>query len=209
MGFVLISPLMYFVWRKRVLGAIGLLGLMALNIYDYYAGFIQVPLNVNSNNLPMFCYQYVFFAAGSYAAIHGKRLVENPSSIKARLGMIAILLLVGVYYCVIRKYGDVIINHTFRLLFCIAFWFAYDGMKMPSVKPWMKYSFFIYCCHLFIIMCAQGITRIIFSRIGLEVLHIPEYFILPIITIIIIIQIADMLKKYLPSVWKVVTGARG
>lgn len=209
MAFVLISPLMYFVWRKRLWGSLVLLGLIVLNAYNYYAGITQVPLNVNANNLPMFCYQYIFFAVGSYAALNCKALVEVPSRTKAIVGMIGATLLIIAYRCYIRQHGDVIVCHTFRLLFCIAFWFAYDGMKQLAVRPMMKYSFFIYCSHLLIIMSAQGVTRLLFGRIGLDILHMPEYFILPAIVICIIIRIANLLKKHLPNMWNVITGARG
>lgn len=209
MGFVLVSPLMYFVWKRRVLGAMVLVGLIALNIYNYYAGITQVPLNVNANNLPMFCYQYIFFAVGSYAALNLRDVMEVPTVAKTKIGTIAVLLLIVAYWCLIRQYGDTITNHTFRLLFCIAFWFAYDGMKQLTVRPWMKYSFFIYCSHLLLIMSAQGLTRLLFSRTGLDILHMPEYFLLPVVVTIAIIWVANLLKHLFPRVWSVITGARG
>lgn len=145
MAFVCISPLVYFVLRKKILGFLFIAFLLVVNAYNYYSGSMQVPLNINANNWIMFIYQYIFFAIGSFSALCLKSEIEKPSLKKSRYSLLMITMLIVIYWLYIKQYGDVITNHTFRWLWCINIWFVYDLLSKIKVRPWMKYSFFIYC----------------------------------------------------------------
>ena len=211
MFFVCISPLMYYVLRNKWTGAVTIIALLVINTYDYYSGNMQVPLNVNANNFIMFVYQYIFYAIGAYAALCWKTQVENPSMGKSIFGaaLLGLLLVACSIYNI--HYGDVITNHTFRWLWCIAFWLAYDLLPEIKVRPWMKYSFFIYCSHLIFVMCFQGVTRIAYTGAGKmePVFQIGEYCWLPILTVFVLIKIGNILKGHTPKLWGIITGCRG
>lgn len=211
MVFVCISPLMYFVLRNMFLGAMTILALLLINAYNYYSGNMQVPLNVNANNWIMFIYQYVFFAIGSYGMLCFKRQIETPSNKKSKVGVCALLLLTAFYWGYLMHSGDVITNHTFRWLWCISLWFACDLLLEIKVRPWMKYSFFIYCAHMIFVMCFQGVTSIIYMKTtGLRpLLQISEYLWLPVLTIYILIKLGDILKSHTSRFWGLITGSRG
>lgn len=211
MVFVCISPLMYFVLRKKILGCLFIVFLLIVNAYNYYSGSMQVPLNVNANNLIMFIYQYIFFAIGSYSALCLKPEIEKPSLKKSRYGVMMTMTLIVIYWLYIKQYGDVITNHTFRWLWCISIWFVYDLLPNIKVRPWMKYSFFIYCSHLILVMCAQGGSNIVYSKLGgiKSILQISEYLWLPLLTVYILIKTGDFLKRYSPLFWGCITGSRG
>lgn len=211
MAFVCISPLMYYVLRNKWIGALTIVVLLLANAYHYYNGKMQVPLNVNANNYVMFIYQYVFFAIGSYAALCFKKWTECSSTKKSMLGIVLLCLLIISYWTYIVHKGDVITNHTFRWLWCIGVWFACDLLPEVRVRGWMKYAFFIYCSHLIFVMCFQGLSSIVYGRIGgmKPVLQISEYFWLPPLTIILLIKIGNILKCRTPQLWNLITGSRG
>lgn len=211
MVFACISPLMYFVLRNMFLGAMTILVLLLINVYNYYSGNMQVPLNVNANNWIMFIYQYVFFAIGAYGALCFKQQIEFPSNMKSKVGICVLLLLITFYFGYITHFGDVITNHTFRWLWCISLWFTCDLLPEIKVRSWMKYSFFIYYAHMIFVMCFQGTTSIIYMETaGLKpFLQISEYLWLPVLLIYILIKTGDILKSRIPRFWGLITGSRG
>ena len=211
MVFVCISPMMYYLLRNKYVGALVLIALVTVNANNFYSGRMTEPLNVNANDWIMFIYQYIFFALGSYGALCWKLDIEKSSSKRAICGLIMLSFLIIIYWAYLCSNGDVINNHTFRWLWCISFWFAYDLFPEIRVYPWMKYSFFIYCAHLIIVMCIQGVSQKVFSYCGglTCCLQITEYIALPIVTIICIICIANLLKKHMPQLLLIITGGRG
>lgn len=154
----------------------------------------------------MFVYQYVFFAVGSYAALCFKNSVENFSKNKSIISSCILVALVTCYWCYIRTSGDVVSNHLFRLLWGISLWFTLDLLPEINVRPWMKYSFFIYCAHTILIQPVQGITRAIFND---NIVLCIEYIVLLVLVISILIKIADILKSRLSIFWTIITGSRG
>ena len=211
MIFVCISPLMYYVLRNRILGLLIILVFMLINAYNYYIGNMQVPLNVNANNLIMLIYQYIFFVTGSYGALCFKRQIEIFSAMRSKISMFVLLLLIAFYFGYIVHFGDVITNHLFRWMWCVSLWFVCDLFPECKVRSWMKYSFFIYCAHMIFVMCFQGVTNIIYMKTsGLKpYLEISEYLWLPILTIYVLIKIGNILKIHVPKFWSLITGSRG
>lgn len=202
---------MYFVLRNRIVGFFVIISLMVINAYNYYSGSMQVPLNVNANNWIMFIYQYIFFAIGSYGALCLKSQIEIPSQKKSRYGVMIIFTLIAIYWFYIKQFGDVVTNHTFRWLWCISIWFAFDMLPNIKVRSWMKYSFFIYCSHLIFVMCVQGVSNIVYSKMGVikPIVQISEYLWLAPLSIYCLIKIGDALKRYQPLLWGNITGSRG
>ncbi len=210
--FVCVSPFMYYILKEKFIGATAILALIFINAYNFYAGIISVPLNINANNWVMFVYQYIFFAIGCYGALCYKSTIEKISKTRSQIAIIILILLLCIYWLIITRYGNVITNHTFRWLWCIFLWFALDTLPNISPRPYMKYSFFIYCSHLLFLYSIQGVLSIVytkFSTITIRTLQIAQYIWLPIITILLLIKIADYTKMYTPKIWKTITGNRG
>ena len=70
---------MYYILKEKFIGATAILALIFINAYNFYAGIISVPLNINANNWVMFVYQYIFFAIGCYGALCYKSTIEKIS----------------------------------------------------------------------------------------------------------------------------------
>lgn len=212
MIFVLISPIMYFVLRNKYIGAVFLVLSMGANIYFYYSGKMLIPLNVNANNLIMFNYQYIFFTIGAYFALNFPDFVEN-SNRRKRIGAIGGLLILLIFYVFMRElnFGNAIISHGFRIIYICALWFVIDFLPEVKICSWMKNSFFLYCSHLIVLQCVQRVCDIILAKIGLEnsLLSVAEYIVLPLIIIAFLMLSAEIMKKYIPKTWSILTGGRG
>ena len=211
MIFVIISPIMYFMLKDKILGIITLIILILANIFFYYSGIMETPLDVNANNVVMLNYQYIFYAVGAYAALNLKKLIETPSRKKSYIALGVIVVLFLLYFFNVLGTHDVIINHTFRLVYACALWFLLDLLPEIKIQGWMKNSFFIYCSHLMLLQCAQAISEIIIWHTGKyeAVLEVAEYILLPQLIVIIILLFANVFKRGFPRVWEIITGSRG
>ena len=211
MIFVLVAPLLYIVLKNKYIGILALIAMIGCNAFFYYTGIMEIPLNVNANNFVMYNYQMIFYATGAYSALHLNSFIEKSNKRKSIVSLVIIVVLCVVYWAVLRRYGNAITNHSFRLLFSGALWFTMDFVPEIKIRWWMKISFFIYCIHLILLQCIQGITEKIINIMGmpLNVMSVVEYITLPIFVLLLIIAMAYILKKYMVKTWALITGARG
>lgn len=211
MLFVCFAPLAYFILRYRFWGALLLMCMIVYNYYNYSIGKFNSGIDVNANTLAMFNYQFVFFATGAYAALCWSNIVETGSNAKTVLGLIGIVVLCSLYWIYIKQNGNTFSNHLFRL-FCIPIlWFAYDALPEIKIRPWMKFAFFIYCAHMFLMYSIQGVTLRIYDSLGYmrPYFTLIEYVSLGVIIVFIIIKLGDYMKIKTPFLFNIITGNRG
>ena len=205
--FSLIAPAMYYLLKNKYIGG-GVVALtVTLNIVFIACGVIKTPLDVNSNSFAMLNYQYVYYVMGAYSALHLKGIIEQPQNNKTVIGIFGVSVLCLLYWMPFFK-NSVLIGHTFRLFFVIFLWFAFDLLRDIEIKPFLKTSFFIYCSHLMIVQCMQGVIGVVLGE-NFEpssVIYIMEWITVPIVTVLIVLGGAEILKKYTPAVWKLLTG---
>ena len=172
---------------------------------------MPTPLHVNDNNIVMLNYQYVFYAVGAYAALHLSHIVEYSNKKKSYIGLAVILTLMTLFFFNALGNNDVIINHSFRLIYVCALWFVLDFLPEIEIRKWMKNSFFLYCSHLMLLQCAQAISEIVIRRIGKyeNCLKVAEWVLLPMVVIVLILWVAEVMKNKLQKVWGIITGSRG
>ena len=211
MLFVCMAPLAYFVLRYRVLGGLLIMLMMAFNVYNYTHGAFDDGINVNSNTLVVFNYQFIFFATGAYGALCWSRQIEKPTSIKSKIAVLGVLILFIIYWLYLRLNGTAITNHLFRLIWIPIFWFAFDILPKIRVRPWMKFSFFIYCSHMFVLYCIQGTTAKLYSHLGdyKSYFALVEYIVLGLLTVWGLIKFISHLKVTVPKLFSLITGSRG
>ena len=205
--FSLIAPAMYYPLKNKYLGGAVVASTIAFNIVFIACGVIKAPLDVNSNSFAMFNYQYVYYVVGAYSALHLKSVIEQPQKTKTLIGVCGVAVLCLLYWMPFFK-NSVLIGHTFRLFFVISLWFAFDLLRDIEIKPFLKTSFFIYCSHLMIVQCMQGVIGIALRNIfeAGSVIYILEWIAVPIVTVLVVLCGAQILKKYTPAVWKILTG---
>lgn len=211
MIFSLTAPVFYYLLNGKVQGIIVLLVMCGLNIYFYYSGIMEVPLNVNANNIIMLNYQYIFYGIGAYGALNYRQFVETPTVKKRYIASIILVLLCLLYFLFIVRHGNVIVNHFFRMVYIVGLWFAMDFVQKFKVKKWMTNSFFLYCSHLVVLQCVQRVWDIIIEKINVmqSVLYVLEYVVLPMIVIVCLMIVAEFMKKHIPKIFDVITGNRG
>lgn len=212
MIFVLTSPGIYYLLKNKYTGAVLILLCIGANTYFFYSGKMSVPLNVNANNLIMFNYQYIYYIFGAYMALNFKEFVEISNDKKKNIGIVMVLLLF-VFYGIMSKVQllNPIINHGWRLVYIGCLWFAIDILPVFKIRDWMKNSFFLYCSHLMILQCIQRVIDLLMEKSGIAGggFSIAEFIIVPFGIIVMLLCVAEVLKKYSVGIWKVLTGGRG
>ena len=202
--------ILYYILKNKYIGIAVVIISLSLNCFFYITGMMEVPINVNANSIIMLNYQIVYYLIGSYAAIHCKTMVEN--NIKKKrvtatvLGIVLLGLIVTLILC---SLGSPAISHFIRLLLAIDIWFLFSWLPKIHAKKWMKNSFFIYCSHLLILQPVQRVLDIFISKMSIPSLYISEYVVLPILTVALIIVVAELLKKYVPMIASLLMGNRG
>lgn len=209
--FVIIAPLTYCLFRSRLIGAISLIAILLFNYYNFRSGLLGTHINVNANNLAMFNYQYAYYALGAYFALNFRSKVESVDELKKRLGAISIILLICLYWLYLKDNGTMASFHLFRFLWIPALWMAIDNLPVVTTRKWMKLAFFIYCSHMLAVYCIQGVMEKIYARIDAfqTLFACAEYILTGIIVVYLLICIAELWKKVLPSSYRIVSGSRG
>ena len=205
--FSLIAPAMYYLLKNKYIGGAVVASTIALNVVLITCGVIKAPLEVNSNSFAMFNYQYVYYVVGAYSALHLKNVIEQPHRNKTTIGICGVSVLCLLYWMPFFE-NSVLIGHTFRLFFAVFLWFTFDLLRDIEIKPFLKTSFFIYCSHLMIVQCIQGVIGIIFDNKlkSSNIIYIFEWLTLPIVTVLIVLCVAYILRRYTPSILKLLTG---
>ena len=205
--FSLIAPAMYYPLKNKYLGGAVVASTIAFNVAFIACGVIKAPLDVNSNSFAMFNYQYVYYVVGAYSALHLKDVVEQPQKTKTLIGVCGAVVMCLLYWMPFFK-NSVLVGHTFRLLFVMLLWFALDLLRDVEIKPFLKTSFFIYCSHLMIVQCMQGVIEAILGKAfgPSSIVYLAEWMFVPVATVLAVLCGAQFLKKYTPAVWKVLTG---
>ncbi len=162
----------------------------------------------------------MFFSLGAVSAIHLRKFIDwHFFSPKAKVfvpfcALVALVLLM-VYRFKIMDIGenisdlrDTIPYRLFECLTAICFWFACDVIRLGSfnVKAYEKDSFFIYAIHWF----ALSIFNIIVNRlIPITPLSRTVIYLLgPIIIVVCILITSICLKKWLPRIYRIISGGR-
>jgi surface polysaccharide O-acyltransferase-like enzyme len=94
-----------------------------------------------------------------------------------------------------------------QLGFVIAFWLAFDFVKIPEQTPWwMQITFFTYVAHDIVLEVMKKVILIVTK--ANPSIALAEYICLPVLVFGILVLIAYLMKKIMPSVWKVLSGGR-
>ncbi|MBD5192959.1 MAG: acyltransferase [Bacteroidales bacterium] len=211
MLFVCIAPLTYFVLRHRLIGAIFISLQIVFNLYNYHVGYFNSGIHVNDNTLAMFNYQFVYFALGAYAALCWGKEIETKNKRRSQIALIVLCVMIVTYLLVLREHGNAGINHFFRLIWVPIFWFSFDLLPELKIRPWMKYTFLLYCTHMFVVYGLQGvISKIMPSMASYNpIFTFIEYLAIGVITIYVCLTLSHLLKIYCPRIHSIVSGNRG
>lgn len=95
-----------------------------------------------------------------------------------------------------------------KLLFFFSVWFAIDllPLREKALPWWMSITFFVYVSHSMLLEAMEKIFLKAFGRA--PIFALLDYCLMPIAVYLILIFVAWVLRKYLPVLWKVLSGGR-
>ncbi len=186
--FTLFSPLIYCILTRKWLSELMLILLALSSIF--------VRLDISG---------LFFFVLGGFLAFYHYKFMEKRHDNYAEKCLCVIILLAMIIF----NYLDYTFVYNVLLLASpISVWIITDSIVFPKEKWFIKQSFFIYACHVIPVSIVMKILAKISIRLGGSTICAIAYLITPWVTLLIIYFIAKILNKFLPSLYKVLSGGR-
>ena len=194
MCLVLIAPFIYYFTRNKKRGLALIVLLISIH-FKYYTDEFSL----------LYCSAFYIF--GSYISIHYKEYVIQKHEIKVCILSSIIFFIISLLLMNTEYLNNIPLRQLLLLIYCTTFWIAGDLIDFPMDIPWyVRISFFIYCTHGPILEGIEKIFLIVFGKTFIGALL--DYLFAPIITVIIIIILAWILKSYFTNAWNICTGRR-
>lgn len=152
-----------------------------------------------------YIYNASFYMLGVYFGIHHRESVQKryERPVAAAAFIYLILTVCGNAWLDILTFS---LRLPLRMTQIIAVWIIADALAVQK-KPawWIKISFFIYCTHS---MVLESVEKVFLIVLGNNILGAAiDFFLAPVITIIVITVLAYFIKK-VPIVWRILVGNR-
>lgn len=190
---IILAPVLFAVLKRTYLGLAAVI-LMGVGVY---CGISLPQLNMDA---------LLYYSAAAYAALHGRRFVEEWSR---KTGLLGLCILIGVtaYRFVPGPIGDSTLAVVlFRLAVPIALWMIVDDRVLCPAKAWMKYNFFLYAIHFALVRLINKTAAAVLP--GEWYLPLLIYILMPGILVVISYLAGGILRRYAPVVWRAVNGGR-
>ncbi|GLB30200.1 hypothetical protein LAD12857_21230 [Lacrimispora amygdalina] len=194
---VLLAPVIYMAVRKKGIGRLLLVGILAA----IYMGGALPFLNLDA---------LLYYSFGAYAAIHGKDITEKSFSRK-QIAAGAVLFLAA---CLAKNIdipgnvkGEIAASTVcFRFLMPVSLWLMVPGRYLKEANDWMKQNFFLYATHFSVVRLINKTGALLLPPI--PAVTIGLYIIMPVFCILVSCTTSFFLRKFLPPVWCLFNGGR-
>lgn len=190
--FVAVSPMLYYILRNKKPGLL-IIGFMAV-LFVFDIGLDRYT----SKSL-------LFYLIGGMLSIHGVDWFENRCKDNWQC-VITICLIIGVMVQFLAFPRPV--QKAIQILMPLVFWKAADYVDFESISI-MKYerlSFYVYCSHILVL---ETIEKVIGKVIGINIVGAYiDYFLAPVVTVVILILIYRILYKVFPKFTSLICGGR-
>lgn len=193
MAAVLLSPFIYTLIRHKYVGLVSFVCAFAA---AWYWNFYHYSVFMTT----------LLFAEAGYYAIHLRPLCLRRYARGTRLGALALLLLYLVLYRTEASlYGGLF--YALAATFCVpALWVLLGDVELKGF--WKKvdaYRFWNYGAHYFPLECVEKLWLIVAG--GSAGAAAADFILAPIVTIALLIAIAVPVRKFCPTLWKLLNGA--
>lgn len=197
---ILLSPVIYFLVKGKITGLVYLAALFAA---------IHFGLDMQHPNTDALTY----YSAAAWMALHGKEWVEAAWNRRRAYVGVGIMVFAGFcFYRMGRGGADVLWTVFFRLLAPAALWLLIRDSALGAAKPWMKQSLYLYAVHYVIVRFmnkgAAMALRPVLKGEAMMGAALVIYFLQPVAVVWLSYGSALILSRYLPPVWKVLSGGR-
>lgn len=190
--FTIFAPVIYTLMRNRYIAWIVYIGFMGV----YGLGCSEI-LSVDIASL-------LFYLLGTYFGIHHRKQIMEANGFRW-IGPVAFVLSQVVFYGGFLEVNPLFMwLHTTLLL--VAMFFCVNLITKWEVPEKLQCSFEIYTLHILILETFNKIAGFILPANSNWLLL--DYFLSPVLTIAIIVVLAQILKKWLPHVYRFAFGGR-
>ncbi|MDM8236973.1 acyltransferase family protein [[Ruminococcus] torques] len=199
MVFVLLSPAIYMVLKKKQLGLLCIFLIIALNT-------VMLVRNIKIIEELYWIPPYIL---GAWFAIWKPDFFVNRVNNTNRYiaGIIFVVLLI---IAINSKYTlfTPVTQYFYKLALPLPLWFALDIFKFERKPKWHEHlSFPIYCTHAIIL---ETLEKVILVCIGNNIIvALTSYIITPVVVISILIAVFHILNRYFHNLYCIIFGSRG
>jgi hypothetical protein len=187
MGFIVLAPVIYVLlrdWNRKIPTGFAVLLVILLCVH-----FKWLSLWDGTN----------WYCLGAYVAINHKEWALYQNKTISRVSLVYILL---VLFTAFRFW-----NQWLEILFFAAVWFALDlSRRDMTIRWWMKLTFFTYVAHDIFLEAYEKIFLLVFGTS--PAFALVDYLIVPPAVFVTLVAIAAFLRKFMPRLWQLLTGAR-
>lgn len=120
--------------------------------------------------------------------------------------LISVCAVLYIIFCLVTSFRYW--NLITEILLFIAIWFACDWIpwRDSELPWWMKITFFTYVAHDIFLEAFEKIFLIVFGV--RPIFALLDYLLMPLLVELALIMIAYFMKKWMPVIWKILTGDR-
>lgn len=142
----------------------------------------------------------IYYVLGAYLGINCCGLINKGNK---KVAVAAAICFLGI----LAASGILVGNIVYNCAFIITSWLAMDIFSFSwKIKWWMKCTFFYYCAHDVVLESIEKLILVLFGRN--RIMALVDYIVAPVLTLLILISVAWLMKKYFGKIWKILNGGR-
>ena len=148
---------------------------------------------------------FFYYSPGAFAALHGHQLERPWSRRRFWTGVGFVAAGIGNYYLTMRYFlpGTTVL---YRALTPAGLWLMVDEKRLPELRPWMEYNFFLYAVHFALVRLLNKTAA--FLAPPSVWFPIALYLVMPFLMAAVSYRGASVLQRFAPGVWRVLNGRR-
>ena len=127
-------------------------------------------------------------------------------------GLAGVMISVFCYRRMMAPEAAVLWTCFYRMAVPMTCWAFACGVRLPKIRPWMRQSMFLYAIHFIVVRFVnKGIAvaaRQLAGSVSAAGIALIVYFLLPAIAVMVSYILAKFLVRFLPGVWRVLSGGR-
>lgn len=225
---IIVSPVVYALVKNRAVGLFWIVGLVFA---------VHLHLDMRHPNTDALLYYSVaaYFAVHRRGLVersmaeeeradrnsHSNKNMEDsddvpvPDFVRHRCmaeGVAGIIISIFCYRRMMTLGADVLWTCFYRMAVPMTCWAFACGFRLPKVQPWMRQSMFLYAVHFVVVRFVNKgtavVTGILAGTTAGVAIALIVYFMLPAIAVIVSYILAKFLVRFMPLVWRVLSGGR-
>lgn len=189
---ILLAPVIYTVLKNKYVGMIALLCVLG----SIGAGASLPQLNLDA---------LLYYSSAAYLALHAKEYVESGWNKKTAHNGLLLLVCITVLYWLFRE-RQVLFTVIFRLFVPMVLWVVVNETGLRPAKEWMKHNFFLYATHFAFVRFINKTAAMLLP--DFPALPFLFYIIMPAAVVFISYLLGEVLRRWLPNLWRLLNGDR-